>query len=51
MAYALYGDIYGVSDELDAAMANHFEAFIDNAMGDMEKKKVVKPHIEMLMVN
>ena len=40
MAYALYGDIYGVSDELDAAMANHFEAFIDNAMGDMDKKKV-----------
>lgn len=32
MGYALYSDIYGVSDELDEAMARHFDKFIKSAM-------------------
>jgi len=32
MAYALYGDVYGVSDEMDTRVGKHFERFAARAM-------------------
>ena len=42
MGYALYGDIYGVSDELDAAMGKHFEKFVKRLYGSKQDRKNTK---------